>query len=96
MLFVSTKNTFDEIQKRHFLLLSEDTNEKDIFGGQFVSMYFRKATINAVNEVWLLFWRSLIKFDSQAESGSLTWRDFSVRWRGYDKQPEHRREVGTR
>jgi len=40
MLFVSTKNMFDKIKKRHFLLLSEDTNEKDIFGGQFVSMYF--------------------------------------------------------
>ena len=40
---------FDEVHKRLFLLLSEDTNEKDIFGGQFVSLYFRQVTINAVN-----------------------------------------------
>jgi len=39
---------FNEDQKRLFLL-SEDTNEKDIFWGKFVSLYFRQATINAVN-----------------------------------------------
>jgi len=40
---------FNEVQKRLFLLLSEDSIEKDIFGGQFVSLYFQQATINVVN-----------------------------------------------
>jgi len=40
---------FDEVQKHLFLLLFEDTNEKDISGAQFVSLYFRQATINAIN-----------------------------------------------
>jgi len=48
VIYFDGKDMFDEVQKRLFLLPSEDTNEKDIFGGQFVSLYFRKATINAV------------------------------------------------
>jgi hypothetical protein len=52
MSFVSTKgNVSIKIQKHHFLSLSRDTDEKDIFGGQFGNLYFRHATINAVNEV---------------------------------------------
>jgi len=38
----------------------------------------------------------MIKFDSQAESGSWTSRDFVVRWRSFDKQAGHQREVGTK
>jgi len=34
MLSVSTENTFDEAQKRLFLLLSEDTNKKRHFWGE--------------------------------------------------------------
>ena len=32
--------------------------------GMDVSLYFRQATISAVNEVWLKFWRKLMGFNS--------------------------------
>jgi hypothetical protein len=68
------KFTFDWIQKRLFLLLSEDTKEKDIFGRQFVSLYFRQAIINTVDQVRLKYRRSLIKFDTEVEPGVRTKR----------------------
>ena len=45
------RNMRNEVQKTYLFSLSEDTNKKDVFGGQFVSLYFRPAIINVVNEV---------------------------------------------
>jgi len=48
---IRTKINRLDSKKRPFLSLSRDIDEKDIFGGQFVSFYFRQTLINAVNEV---------------------------------------------
>jgi len=40
VIYFDEKDMFDEVQKRLFLHLSEDTNEKDIFGGNLLACIF--------------------------------------------------------